>query len=206
MGLARGPGQLADIATGGVVRPREVFERAPSGEVVLVKLFLLSFVLLSFLVLARHLLVELRLDELVFLEFLLACLARGHLVNARVALIALNIWHFFLLLLQLARELLLKQDLRLHLVLGRLVVRGPAVVLLSPPRVDVRIDAALVLRDVLVLDNLLLHALNEALECVELSPRLHLAEASLRVLLIFQLRERAVHRALDVLLDERGLL
>ena len=158
--------------------------------------------MLRLLFFSHDLLLQLCFDELVVLELFLMDLQRAHLEDARVALVALNIRHFLLLLLQLAHHLFFEQNLRLQLVLSRFAILRPAQVLLPAPRVDIVLDAALVLRNMLIVNDLLLHALDESLERIKLCLCLHLPESAHRGLLLFEFWECTVHGTLDILLDQ----
>ena len=127
---------------------------------------------------------------------------RVHLVDARIALIALNVGHLLLLLLQVAHHFLFQQNLRLQLLLCYFVVVRATQVLLSTPGINIVLNAALVLRNMLIVNNLFFHALDKPLERVKLCLCLHLTKSTHRSFLFFEVRECTVHGALDVLLDQ----
>ena len=127
---------------------------------------------------------------------------RVHLVNARIALIALNVGHLLLLLLQFAHHFLFQRNLRLQLILCYFVVIRATQVLLSTPGINIVLNAALVLRNMLIVNNLFFHALDEPLERVKLCLCLHLTKTTHCSFLFFEVRECTVHGALDVLLDQ----
>jgi len=121
-----------------------------------------------------------------------------HLVNTRVAFIASDVGNVAISLLNFVLKLIFVRDLGLECVLCSLVVCSPAILLLSAPGVMIDVDLSLFLCESLRVNYLLLHALDEAFEGVELRSGLHLAQLAHRGLLVLQLRERAVHRSFYV--------
>lgn len=201
--LAARTGHLAKITTRCVMSLLIFLPVAPAREEFLVDLCLPHLKLLLALAVIFHLGLEGVCDKLIFFHNFALSLLFVQFFNPRVAFVALNVGDGSvpLQINPLLDDLVLISLLILVLDSHSLILS--LLVLSFSGLVEILIHVALLLSFVLLVDDLGLHGLDEAFECVELGLSLQLGQL-VHCLLVLAVRERTVESLFDTLLDPGG--